>query len=217
MERRLLASPNLGQLRVAVRSEDGDSRTLAGYGAVYFREHDQGTQYQLWTDTVERIMPGAFDRAIREDDVRGLFNHDADNILGRTAAGTMRLSVDDVGLRYEIDAPDTDLANRVIEAVNRGDVSGSSFAFLPRSVTWREEMNDEEQTVYIREINEVELFDTGPVTYPAFESTTAGTRSAFGIDEVQAEFAKWAEDWRQRSAARVRRNIRARLVELGLS
>jgi HK97 family phage prohead protease len=52
-------------------------------------------------------------------------------VLGRNKSGTLRLSVDGIGLRYEIDPPDTQAARDLIESLRRGDVSGSSFAFLP--------------------------------------------------------------------------------------
>src|SRR5574343_240132 len=81
-----------------VRTASGVDR-LTGYGAVFFNATNSGTQYKLAARTLERILPGAFDRAIREDDVRGLFNHDQNHLLGRTSAGTMRLSVDSIGLR----------------------------------------------------------------------------------------------------------------------
>jgi HK97 family phage prohead protease len=64
------------------------------YGAVFFDPDDSGTEYEMYDDVFERIMPGAFDKALREDDVRGTFNHDSSCLLGRTASGTMRLSVD---------------------------------------------------------------------------------------------------------------------------
>src|ERR1700728_2523684 len=86
--------------RLAKRS-DGTSE-ICGYGAVFY-DGTPDTEYPMWPGAVERIMPGAFDRALREDDVRGLFNHDPNLLLGRTASGTMRLRVDDVGLWYSID------------------------------------------------------------------------------------------------------------------
>lgn len=150
----------------------GEGReVISGYGAVYYRDGEQGTEYQLWDDMFERIMPGAFDRAIREDDVRGLFNHDPDHLLGRTASGTMRLSSDKNGLRYEIDPPDTSVGRDVRESMRRGDLSGSSFAFHVTEQTWREEKRGN-QKVTIREVRGVRLFDVGPVTFPAYDATT---------------------------------------------
>ncbi len=64
------------------------------------------------------------------DDVRGLFNHDPNFILGRSAAGTLSLSVDERGLRYDITAPDTQtIRDLVLAPMMRGDINQSSFAF----------------------------------------------------------------------------------------
>lgn len=151
----------------AVEYRDGDKPIITGYGAVFY-DGSEGTQYRFF-GFLERIMPGAFDRAVKDDDVRGLFNHDPNEVLGRTKAGTMRLSVDSHGLRYEIDPPAS--AGKVIEAIRRRDVTGSSFGFEVLGEEFRKEDGET-----IREITEVRLFDTGPVTYPAYTGTEAEAR-----------------------------------------
>ena len=62
---------------IQIREGTDEPCVISGYGAVFYREGHTGTEYRLWDDVVERVMPGAFDRAIREDDVRSLFNHDS--------------------------------------------------------------------------------------------------------------------------------------------
>ena len=100
MERRFIAT-SVAAVR-ATKREDGKP-IIAGYGAVFY-DGTPETEYKLWDDMVERIMPGAFDRAISEKhDVRGLFNHDPNHVLGRTKSGTMKLSVDSKGLADEIE------------------------------------------------------------------------------------------------------------------
>lgn len=72
-------------------------------------------------------MPGAFDDVL-EDDVRGLFNHDPNFILGRSKAGTLSLSVDETGLKYDIIAPDNPtIRDLVIAPLKRGDITQSSL------------------------------------------------------------------------------------------
>jgi HK97 family phage prohead protease len=154
--------------------EDGKP-VIVGYAARYYDPADPGTEYRLWSDVVERIAPGAFDRAIAEDDVRGLFNHRAEFVLGRKAAGTLRLSTDAKGLRYEIDPPDTQVARDLIESLKRGDISGSSFAFLTRADTVERSADG-----YVVTLRDVELFDVGPVTYPAYTAAESGVRSDAG-------------------------------------
>jgi uncharacterized protein len=169
---------------VEARVEDvAKPTTLEGYASVYYDASEPATEYWLWDDMVERIMPGAFDRAVREDDVRALFNHDPSWILGRSTSSTLGLLLDAVGLRYTITVPDTSAGRDVVESVRRGDVSGSSFAFVPIRTTWIEETRgegDQRRTIWIRQIEEVQLYDVGPVTYPAYDGSTASARSRSG-------------------------------------
>ena len=204
MERRFQTGP--APVRVEKRA-DG-SNMIVGYAAVYHRQGEAGTEYRLWEDVVERIKPGAFDRAIKEDDVRALFNHEPALILGRMKAGTLRLSVDSVGLRYEIDPPDTQAGRDTVESIKRGDVSGSSFAFVPRKRATREETDADGRSVYIVELEEVELYDVGPVTYPAYAATETGVRS----DAVR----RGVEDLKRAAADRAVATVTADLMDLGI-
>ncbi len=160
---------NVREIRIDKR-EDGVAH-LEGYGAVFY-DGTPDTQFEIFADFIERIMPGAFDRALRDDDVRGLFNHNVDHVLGRTSAETLKLSVDKVGLRYDIALGDTSIASDVLSHVSRGEVTGSSFSFLITDQEFRTENG-----VDIREILGVELFDVGPVTFPAYDATTVTTGS----------------------------------------
>ena len=172
---------------VGIETREDGSRVLTGYGAVFYKKSGKGTEYRLWDDLVERIAPTAFDRALSEsDDARGLFNHDPNKLLGRVSAKTMRLSVDKRGLKYEIDIPETTTGADVAMMVSRGDLTGSSFSFVPEKVTWTEEKKQE-----VRLIESVRLFDTGPVTYPAYDSTTTGVRSEGEIEDIRQERDAW--------------------------
>lgn len=161
IEQRHLARP------LEVR-KDGDSLRLEGYAAVFYAASDpDGTQYRLFRDTWERVMPGAFDEALRRpDDVRCLFNHNMDAVLGRTVSKTLALSVDAIGLRYSCLLPDDEDGRRVASKVSRGDVTGCSFAFSVEKQNWRED-----KEVTYREILSVRLYDVGPVTFPAYKAT----------------------------------------------
>ena len=178
---------NRNHLSVEKRSENGkDTKLIRGYGSVFYNAADPGTEYWLWDDLVERVMPGAFDSVLAgKPDVRGLFNHDSNYVLGRTTAGTCRLSVDDVGLYYECDeSPNDPDWQRVAEKINRGDVNGSSYSFIPRSTVW-EEFTVADQTIYIRWLKEIDIvYDVGPVTYPAFTSATS-SRSTMATEHPE--------------------------------
>ena len=182
MDRRYIEN-KAARVKVEKR-EDGTAR-IVGYGAVYY-DGTPGTEFRLWDGAVERIMPGAFDRAVKEDDVRGLFNHDPNMLLGRTSAGTMRLSIDDTGLLYDIDADPKTRAGRDVPAmIDRKDLQGSSFSFTVTDQTWARENETD-----IREVRGVRLFDTGPVTFPAYEATTTGLRAEI-MAEARDAYRMW--------------------------
>lgn len=185
--------------KVEVRAAKEGPGTIVGHAAVYFVPGDEGTRYLLWDDVEERVVRGAFDRALRErQDVRALLNHSPDHVLGRTAAGTLRLSLDERGLVYEADAPDTQAGRDTVALVKRGDVTGSSFGFrVVKDTVTRETRNG--QTYYIRTIEDVDLYDVSPVTFPAYEGTDAGARSAIVARAVGGDPA--AEAARVRAAA----------------
>jgi HK97 family phage prohead protease len=124
----------------------------------------------------EQIAPGAFNDAIKDDDVRALFNHDPNILLGRTASGTLQLTTDKRGLKYSVDLPDTAAARDVRELIRRGDVSGSSFGFMVDEDEW-DERDVKNGKLPLRTILKASLFDVSPVTYPAYPQTSVSARS----------------------------------------
>ena len=183
MERRMTPA---GEIKVETRADGG--KTIVGYGAVFHREGEAGTEYRLGSDIVERIAPTAFNRALQEKhDARALFNHDPNMLLGRAGAATLRLSVDQRGLRYEIDIPDTQVGKDVATSIARGDLTGSSFAFAINGKDGQRFEKGKERDV--RHILDVNLYDVGPVTYPAYEGTTTGLRSGDASDAHEARDA----------------------------
>lgn len=142
-------------------------RMIDGYGAV-FNEESKGLPF------VETIRPGAFTKTLREADIRSLFNHDANLILGRNVAGTLRLEEDDTGLRYECDPPNNTWANDLAVSMRRGDVSEMSFMFDTIKDEWHEV-----DGITRRELLEVRLWEVGPVTFAAYPQTTVQARSAY--------------------------------------
>lgn len=223
MERRFLP-PNRSALKLlapqrAAESEASGTPRISGYGAVFYDEADPGTEYFLWSDMVERIMPGAFDRAVREDDVRSLFNHNPDLVLGRNQAGTLELSIDRRGLFYDVRPPETDLVrDQVLTPIQRGDVTGASFMFDVLDRSWRE-VEVDGKLVYIRELNELRLYEVGPVTFPAYLSSTAAARgrhsreSADLYADARADLERWLSDRRAKAQAAAAA-ARARILEL---
>lgn len=177
-ERRITPLPTTMEARA-----EGQGGLLRGLAAVFYDEKNPGTEYKLWEGAVERIRPGAFDKALAEGrDVPALFNHNPELILGRTGAKTVTLRKTPQGLEYEIDLAPTERSRDLLEHVKRGDITGSSFGFIPRAVTW-----DRAAKVEVRWIDDVELIDVGPVTFPAYEGTSVGARALGDITEVLRE------------------------------
>ncbi|MFD3464798.1 HK97 family phage prohead protease [Streptomyces sp. NPDC058682] len=124
----------------------------------------------------ERVAQGATSESIGRDDIRALFNHDPNLILGRNRSGTLRLSEDSDGLHYEVDMPDTTYARDLATAMERGDVSQSSFGFKtagPEGDSWAED----DDGFPLRTLQRIALFDVSPVTYPAYSDSTSGVGS----------------------------------------
>ena len=157
-----------------LRAKEGGGKTLTGYAAVFDSLSEDLGGFR------EIIKPGAFDRALKDKhDVRALVNHDNSLLLGRTASGTLRLSTDARGLKYEIDMPDTTAARDVAESIKRGDISGSSFGFRTIADAW-----PKIEGVVTREVLDLELLDVSPVTYPAYPATQVSLRA---LERAKAE------------------------------
>jgi Escherichia/Staphylococcus phage prohead protease len=127
----------------------------------------------------ERIAPGAFEW----DDVRALFNHDPNQVLARTANGSLTLEQDDKGLRYSFGSPDTTAGKDVAENIRNGNITQSSFAFRVIDESW--DFFDDQPDV--RTIQKAEVFDVSPVTYPAYPDTTVAVRAYRGAEELHLE------------------------------
>lgn len=166
MERRIFPAT---ELRVAT---DGTKKKLSGYSAVFNRD---SVVLGGWFRFIERILPGAFSETLRTADVRCLFNHDANMVLGRSQARTLRLVEDDKGLLMECDPPATSVGADVTALVERGDISGQSFSFVTIEDRWTFYKDDRPA---FRELIKVELYDVGPVTFPAYPDTDVAARSS---------------------------------------
>jgi hypothetical protein len=159
---------------VEMRIEGTENPKLVGYAAKFNRDSvDLG-------GFIERIAPGAFKNAIATSDVRCLANHDPNLVLGRNTNGTLRLAENKTGLKFDVDLPNTTTGRDWAESVKRGDVSGCSFAFTTKTDRW----TYPDDGPALREILEIEeLFDVGPVTYPAYPDTAVAMRS---LDKAKA-------------------------------
>ena len=162
---------DLSDLRVELRAADGEKPpVIEGTTAVYNR----------WSQDLggfkERILPGAFTNTLAGSDIRALFNHDPNIVLGRNKAGTLTLTDMTQGLRVRIEPPETDLVREmVLVPMQRRDVNQMSFAFRTRQDVWREPKKSGD--LWERDLVEVEMSDTSVVTFPAYTQTDAAVRS----------------------------------------
>jgi HK97 family phage prohead protease len=185
-------------VRVDASAADG----VVGYAAKFeVRSEDMGF--------VEVIARGAFDDVLG-DDVVALFNHDPNQPLARTIAGTLRLSVDDVGLRYEFDLADDECSKRVAAFINDGRVNASSFAFTVAidGDRWEREADG---TIKRTILKVGRLYDVSPVTYPAYPDATVALRAEVASNGMAALAAFEAAE---KAAVEARARRRARELEL---
>ena len=169
---------------IELRVEGGDSPKIVGHAAVFNK----------WSEDLggfrEKIAPGAFTKTISEGDVRALFNHDPNFVLGRNKAGTLSLEEDKKGLKVSIDPPDTQWARDLTTSIERGDINQMSFGFRTVKDQWTTPKTGNENK---RELLEVELFDVSPVTFPAYPQTDVGVRS-IDLDEMNRVLLKADKD-----------------------
>jgi HK97 family phage prohead protease len=157
---------------VPVEVRAGSEKMMIGGYAAKFERMSQNLG-----GFVERIAPGAFNKS-RGDGFHGAVarhNHDDNMVLGTIAGGTLRLSVDNVGLMYEADLPQT--RADVYELVQRGDVRQSSFAFATTG-EGSDEWATSDQGYPMRTLLDVRLYDVASVLSPAYEDTSTGVRSS---------------------------------------
>jgi HK97 family phage prohead protease len=158
---------------IELRQSESGKDTVFGYALKFGVPYDMG-----WF--TEEIQRGALDGADLSD-VRILFNHDQNLILGRTKAGTAKVGIDEVGMWYMAELPDSPTGQNVKEALRRGDVDQSSWAFsISTDESGRSKgdkwMNKDGKDY--RVITSVRaVYDASPVTYPANPDTTAAKRS----------------------------------------
>ncbi|MEU2191735.1 phage major capsid protein [Streptomyces fimicarius] len=139
------------------------ARKLSGYAVVFNSPTLIGT-------FTESIAPGAWTNT--SDDVLATWNHDSGSILGRTRSGTLTLTVDSIGIRYDVALPDTELGRSVHELVKRGDVYGSSFTFIADAEEW-----DYSGDIPHRTVTAMRVIELGPVHTPAYPDATVSARA----------------------------------------
>lgn len=173
------------------RAAENENPHIVGYFAVF------GDIYEVWPGVTESIAPGAFTESVSQD-IRALYNHNTDIVLGRASAGTVQVKQDDRGLwgDIEINREDTDAMN-AFRRVERGDITGCSIGFEIESE--RYDIKDDGAVHYtIEKINP--LYEISPCAFPAYEATRISARGK----DLDAIKARAAQAWRDRMNARLK-------------
>ena len=157
-----------------------ESRLIEGYALVFDTDSDNISGF------TERIDRNALQDVIEKSDVFCLLDHNKERgVLARCkyGNGSMVLEIDERGLKYTFEAPNTALGEEVLEGIRRGDISTSSFSFTVAQDKWEKRSDG----VYLRTIEKIDrLFDVSPVYQAAYDSTSVKIDSR-GLDELKAK------------------------------
>lgn len=168
MERRIIKTP----VQVT-RNDDGTIGSIYGYPIVYNKDSEE-------MGFIERILPGAATKALKNSDIRGLKNHDPSLIFAREGIN-LTITEDKDGVRYEATPIDTHNFRETAKEVDLGLLTGQSFGFTIHADKW----TDLDKDIPRRDITEIEIiFDVGPVTYPAYPDTVVALRS---LDQIKKD------------------------------
>lgn len=151
-----------------VRNDENENPVVSGYASV-FNKHS--VNMGGWKEVVR---PGAFKKTIQEGDVRALWNHNTQYVLGRTKSNTLKLEEREEGLYIEAYPPNTTWARDLMESINRGDINQMSIGFNIIKHKW-----NTDQTPALHEVEEIRLHEVSVVSFPAFPDTSVNVREAF--------------------------------------
>ena len=161
---------NLTTNQVEIREVEGGQRVLTGYAVKWEMKSVPMGYFQRFKEQFKR---GAFTESLTNDDQKALWSHDTSKVLGRTKNGTLRLFEDDLGLRFELDLPDTTLGDDAYKSIKRGDVDGVSFGFSMLKQEWDEADPDN----VVRTVTKAKLLEISPVAFPAYPDSQVAARS----------------------------------------
>lgn len=189
-----------------LRIDDSLDGKIVGHASVF----------DSWSETLGGIFPfkeivrkGTFTETIKFDDIRALFNHDPNFVLGRNKAGTLELEEDEIGLRVVITPPDTSWANDLIKNLRRGDISQMSIGFIVLEDTW-----GTQDGIDIREIKKVQLFDVSIVTYPAYTQTDVGVRAMESYKDYKSKLDEAQNAAKRAKEKQKLQNIKTKIKNL---
>ncbi len=198
---------------IEVRAASGDEpQRISGYAAVF----DQlSVVIPGWDPFREKVDRGAFASSVAQDDIRALWNHNADFPIGRIKNDSLALWEDEHGLAFRITPPSTQLAADFVETIRAGYVDAMSFGFSVLDDEWDIDTDGQ----LIRTLRKIKLYEVSPVTFPAYPQTEAQVRAALGSlgfgdkPEIPERFRRAAQGLDERQAQALLQ-IRQRRIDL---
>lgn len=173
--------------KIEIREDDDGNRTLSGYAVKWEKKSSVLGYYYKFR---EQFKKGAFADSLKDGDQRFLWSHDTGKVLGRTKNGTLRLKEDDVGLRFELDLPNTTLGNDTYESIKRGDVDGVSFGFRNPD-DHIEEFDDD---LPLRTIKTASLIEVSAVAFPAYPDSEVSARGYDRMKQYNDELKQYRDE-----------------------
>ncbi|KAA0944159.1 HK97 family phage prohead protease [Sporosarcina sp. ANT_H38] len=155
--------------KIELREDDDGMRTISGYAVKWELKSEIMGYFRRFR---EQFKKGAFTETLDNEDQRFLWSHDTSKVLGRTKNNTLRLSEDEIGLRFELDLPNTTLGNDTYESIKRGDVDGVSFGFQMR----KQEMDESDEDNIVRTVVQAKLLEVSAVAFPAYPDSEVSAR-----------------------------------------
>lgn len=179
---------------IQTRNDGEDGLFIEGYFSVF------NEIYNVWPGATESIRKGAFTEALKTDDVRALYNHNTDLVLGRLSAGTLELKQDDRGLwgRIKVNRNDTDAMN-AYERIARGDITGCSFGF---DIEEQIETISDDGSVHFELTKISPLYEVSPCVFPAYEATHIEARAK----DVERIKERMHDAWKMRMMNKLKGN-----------
>lgn len=162
---------------IEIREEEG-AKTVQGYAVKWNK-----LSHKIAGRFTERFQKGAFANSLRSDDQLALWSHDISKVLGRTKNNTLRLIEDDIGLRFELDLPNTTLGNDTYESVKRSDIDGVSFGFRAEEQDWENRNTNN----VVRNVTKAKLVEISLVGLPAYPDSEVSTRGYNPFEEYRNE------------------------------
>lgn len=168
----------------------GEGRTIEGYAVVFGQESRVMYDREKQRAFVEVIERGAItEEMLRDCDVKALLEHNKQRLLARynRGAGSLTLELDDYGLKYRFDAPNTVDGDFAVEMIKRGDIYGSSFSYFANDKDKSKVSYSMKDGLLTRTVHRIDrITDISPVSDPAFFGTDVTVRS---MDDMIAELS----------------------------